>query len=73
MCKPLIYIFRNLFYFRGVKRLNFFVSPKLSELSFGISAGVALNEFDGLIVRNLAVEVVEHLAVANRLQRVQMP
>ena len=73
MCIHLIYIFRNLFYFRGVKPLNFFVSPKPGEVSFGISAGVALNEFDGLIARNLAVEVVKHLAVANRLQRVQMP
>ena len=38
MCKPLIYIFDNLFSFRGVKPLDLLVSPEPSELAFGISA-----------------------------------
>ena len=38
MCKPLIYIFYNLFALFGVKPSYLLVAPKPSELAFGIAS-----------------------------------
>src|SRR5699024_2196424 len=66
-----IYIIYNRPRLVGAEPADFRVAAEPGKLPFGISARIALDKFHGLVVGDAAVEIVEELPVANRLQGIQ--
>ena len=54
--------------FVGPEPADLPVAAKPRQLALGIAARIALDEFDGFVVRNTPVAIVEKLAVTDGLQ-----